>query len=76
MIFNNYIFDENYLHSTYAFVCQLKKIVLLQTKILSSIIYPNVVPNLEDFVHIQNTNEDIFNETKKIFVSPLKVHTT
>jgi len=25
MIFNNYIFDENYLHSTCAFVWQLKK---------------------------------------------------
>ncbi len=41
-------------------------------EILKGLVHPHVVPN--PFVHLWNTNKDVFNDYGKISVPPLKVH--
>jgi len=45
-------------------------------KILSSFTHHQVITNRNTFVHLRNTNEDIFNQIREIYVPPLTIHAT
>ncbi len=45
---------------------KLKGLIHPKIKIVSLITHPHVVPNRKTFVHLQNTNQDIFVEIQEL----------